>query len=223
MDICFSQTEARVLGCLLEKEVTTPDQYPLTLNALTTASNQKSNREPVMSLTEAEVQDTIEALKSKRIVQEVTAGFGSRVAKYQHRFCNTEFSTFQFTKQEKAIICVMLLRGPQSPGELRTRTNRLCDFTDVKEVESVLSALSEHPKGPFVVQLPKESGKRDFRYMHLFSGEVDLEELQQQAASVATGTPSSPTSERLTALEDEVSELKKEVQELKAMLESLTS
>ncbi|MBY5946314.1 YceH family protein [Photobacterium rosenbergii] len=223
MDICFSQTEARVLGCLLEKEVTTPDQYPLTLNALTTASNQKSNREPVMSLTEAEVQDTIEALKSKRIVQEVTAGFGSRVAKYQHRFCNTEFSTFQFTKQEKAIICVMLLRGPQSPGELRTRTNRLCDFTDVKEVESVLSALLEHPKGPFVVQLPKESGKRDFRYMHLFSGEVDLEELQQQAASVATGTPSSPTSERLTALEDEVSELKKEVQELKAMLESLTS
>lgn len=222
MDICFSQTEARVLGCLLEKEVTTPDQYPLTLNALTTACNQKSNREPVMSLTEAEVQDTIEALKSKRFVQEVTAGLGCRVAKYQHRFCNTEFSTFQFSPQEKAIICVMLLRGPQSPGELRTRTNRLCSFSDVKEVESVLNTLSEHTKGPFVVQLPKESGKRDFRYMHLFSGEIDLEALQQQAAS-STSAPSSPTSERLTALEDEVSELKKEVQELKAMLESLTS
>ncbi|AJR06017.1 DUF480 domain-containing protein [Photobacterium gaetbulicola] len=221
MDICFSQTEARVLGCLLEKEVTTPDQYPLTLNALTTACNQKSNREPVMSLDEATVQDTLEALKTKRFVQEVTAGFGSRVAKYQHRFCNTEFSTFQFSKQEKAIICVMLLRGPQSPGELRTRTNRLCNFADVKEVEAVLSTLSEHPKGPFVIQLPKEPGKRDFRYMHLFSGEVDIEALQQQSAAV--GSPSSPSSERLTALEDEVAELKKEVEELKAMLESLTS
>ena len=223
MDICFSQTEARVLGCLLEKEVTTPDQYPLTLNLLTTACNQKTSREPVMSLSEAEVQDTLEALKSKRFVQEVTAGFGSRVAKYQHRFCNTEFSTFQFSKQEKAIICVMLLRGAQSAGELRTRTNRLCSFADVKEVESVLNGLAEHPKGPFVVQLPKESGKRDYRFMHLFSGEVDLETLQQQAASAAASAPSSPTSERITALEDEVAELKKEVQELKAMLESLTS
>ena len=221
MDICFSQTEARVLGCLLEKEVTTPDQYPLTLNALTTACNQKSNREPVMSLDDATVQDTLEALKTKRFVQEVTAGFGSRVSKYQHRFCNTEFSTFQFSKQEKAIICVMLLRGPQSPGELRTRTNRLCDFADVKEVETVLSALAEHPKGPFVVQLPKEPGKRDFRYMHLFSGEVDVEALQQSQSS--SEAVSSPTSERLKVLEDEVDELKKEVQELKALLESLTS
>lgn len=223
MDICFSQTEARVLGCMLEKEVTTPDQYPLTLNALTTACNQKSNREPVMSLDEATVQDTIEALKTKRFIQEVTAGTGSRVAKYQHRFCNTEFSTFQFSQQEKAILCVMLLRGPQSPGELRTRTNRLCNFSDVKEVESVLDTLSEHPKGPFVVKLPKESGKRDFRYMHLLSGEIDIETLQQQSQAVASAAPSSPTSERLTALEDEVVELKKEVQELKALLESLTS
>ncbi|PSU35954.1 YceH family protein [Photobacterium lutimaris] len=223
MDICFSQTEARVLGCMLEKEVTTPDQYPLTLNALTTACNQKSNREPVMSLDDATVQDTVEALKAKRVIQEVTAGTGSRVAKYQHRFCNTEFSTFQFSQQEKAILCVMLLRGAQSPGELRTRTNRLCSFSDVREVESVLDKLSEHPKGPFVVKLPKESGKRDFRYMHLLSGEVDIEALQQQSQKVASGSPSSPTSERLTALEDEVVELKKEVQELKELLESLTS
>ncbi|WP_036829212.1 YceH family protein, partial [Photobacterium sanctipauli] len=218
MDICFSDTEARVIGCLLEKEVTTPDQYPLTLNALTTACNQKTNREPVMSLDEATVQDTIESLKAKRFVQEVTAGFGSRVAKYQHRFCNTEFSTFQFTAQEKAALCVMLLRGPQSAGEIRTRTNRLCSFGDVKEVEAVLDGLAEHPKGPYIVKLPKEPGKRDCRYMHLFSGEVDIEALKAAAAVTASAAPSSPTSARIDALETEFAELKQEVAELKAML-----
>ncbi|MCW8329952.1 DUF480 domain-containing protein [Photobacterium sp. SDRW27] len=221
MDICFSLNEARVVGCLLEKEVTTPDQYPLTLNALTTACNQKSNREPVLSLDEATVLDTVEELKSKRILQEVTAGFGSRVAKFQHRFCNTEFSTLQFTKQEKAAICVMLLRGPQTPGEIRTRTNRLCDFADVKEAEAVLNGLAEHPKGPYVVKLPREAGKRDCRYMHLFSGEVDLEALVSQAAPVASS--SSPTSERITKLEDEVAAMKQEIAELKELLDSLTS
>ncbi|MGF1701790.1 DUF480 domain-containing protein [Photobacterium makurazakiensis] len=219
MDICFSQSEARVIGCLLEKEVTTPDQYPLTLNALTTACNQKSNRDPVMSLDDATVQDTIEALKSKHYIQEVTAGFGSRVAKYQHRFCNTEFSTFQFTAQEKAALCVMLLRGPQSAGEIRTRTNRLCSFSDVKEVESVLDGLVDHPKGAYIVKLPKESGKRDCRYMHLFSGEIDLEALKSAPAVV----PSSPTSERIEQLESQVAELQQEMAELKAMLDSLTS
>lgn len=221
MDICFSQTEARVVGCLLEKEVTTPDQYPLTLNSLTTACNQKSNRDPVMALEEADVQDTVEALKVKRIIQEVTAGFGSRVSKYQHRFCNTEFSTFQFSQQEKAVICVLLLRGPQTAGEIRTRTNRLCDFKDVREAEQVLNDLAEHAKGPFVVKLPKEPGKRDSRYMHLFSGEVDLDALQQAAASAAP--VSSAASERIEALESEVEALKQEVAELKALVESLTS
>lgn len=221
MDICFSQTEARVVGCLLEKEVTTPDQYPLTLNSLTTACNQKSNRDPVMALEEADVQDTVEALKVKRIIQEVTAGFGSRVSKYQHRFCNTEFSTFQFSQQEKAVICVLLLRGPQTAGEIRTRTNRLCDFKDVREAEQVLNDLAEHPKGPFVVKLPKEPGKRDSRYMHLFSGDVDLDALQQAAASAAP--VSSAASERIEALEGEVEALKQEVAELKALVESLTS
>lgn len=221
MDICFSQTEARVVGCLLEKEVTTPDQYPLTLNSLTTACNQKSNRDPVMALEEADVQDTVEALKVKRIIQEVTAGFGSRVSKYQHRFCNTEFSTFQFSQQEKAVICVLLLRGPQTAGEIRTRTNRLCDFKDVREAEQVLNDLAEHPKGPFVVKLPKEPGKRDSRYMHLFSGDVDLDALQQAADSAAP--VSSAASERIEALESEVEALKQEVAELKALVESLTS
>lgn len=220
MEICFTPIEARVVGCLLEKEVTTPDQYPLTLNALTTACNQKSNREPVMSLDEATVLDTLESLKTKRMIQEVT-GFGSRVAKYQHRFCNTEFSTLQFTEQEKGIVCVMLLRGPQTSGELRTRTNRLCDFTDVKEVESVLTHMVESDKGPYVVKLPREAGKRDSRYMHLFSGEVDVEalaETSQPAVSSSSGTLA-----RVQQLETEVAEMKQEIAELKALIESLTS
>ncbi|MGF1726225.1 YceH family protein [Photobacterium nomapromontoriensis] len=223
MEICFSQTEARVIGCLLEKEVTTPDQYPLTLNALTTACNQKSNREPVMALDDATVLDTVEALKSKRFIQEVTAGFGSRVAKYQHRFCNTEFSTFQFSAQEKGALCVMLLRGPQTPGEIRTRTNRLCTFSDVKESEAVLDGLAIHPKGPFVVKLPKEAGKRDCRYIHLFCGDVDIEALLHSSAATAVSSVSSPTTERIDALESEVAELKQDVAELKELLESLTS
>ena len=148
MDFNFSQNEARVIGCLLEKEVTTPDQYPLTLNALTTACNQKSNRDPVLALDDATVLDTVEQLKEKRIINDVSS-FGSRVAKFQHRFCNTEFGSLQFSKQERAAICVMLLRGPQSAGEIRTRTNRLCSFSDVKEVEAVLDGLASHPKGPW--------------------------------------------------------------------------
>ncbi|MDX1302954.1 YceH family protein [Photobacterium sp.] len=219
MDFNFSQNEARVIGCLLEKEVTTPDQYPLTLNALTTACNQKSNRDPVLALDDATVLDTVEQLKEKRIVNDVSS-FGSRVAKFQHRFCNTEFGSLKFTEQERAAICVMLLRGPQSAGEIRTRTNRLCGFSDVKEAEAVLDGLASHPNGPYIVKLPREAGKRDCRYMHLFSGEIDLETLATQASPAAA---SSETVERLTQLEEQVSAMKLEIAELKEMLESLTS
>lgn len=219
MDICFSPTEARVIGCLLEKEVTTPDQYPLTLNGLTTACNQKSNRDPVMSLDEATVMDTVESLKAKRFLQEVT-GFGSRVAKYQHRFCNTEFSTLQFTPQEKAAICVLLLRGAQTAGEIRTRTSRLCEFADVQEVESVLGKLSDPEQGGYLVKLPREAGKRDSRYMHLFSGEIELESLAQPGQHA--GHPEPPADERVAQLEQEVAAMKQEIAALKAQLDLLT-
>lgn len=219
MDICFSPTEARVIGCLLEKEVTTPDQYPLTLNGLTTACNQKSNRDPVMALDEATVMDTVESLKAKRFIQEVT-GFGSRVAKYQHRFCNTEFSTLQFSLQEKAAICVLLLRGAQTAGEIRTRTNRLCEFADVKEVEAVLTKLSDPEQGGYLVKLPREAGKRDSRYMHLFSGDVDVESLAQAVQPV--GGTGSPAEERVEQLEQEVAAMKQDIAELKAQLDLLT-
>ena len=217
MKVELTAIEARVIGCLIEKEVTTPDQYPLSLNALTNACNQKSNREPVMSLSEADVLDAVDALIERRLVSD-ESGFNSRVSKYQHRFCNTEFGDLKLTKQEKGIVCCMLLRGAQTPGEIRTRTNRLATFNDVKEVENVLEHLANDEKGPLVVKLPREAGKRESRYMHLFCGEVDVSEL-----AVATTAPSSAGSERITQLEQEVAELREELAALKEQVESLLS
>ncbi|MFA0436307.1 YceH family protein [Vibrio breoganii] len=212
----LSPLEARIIGCLIEKEVTTPDYYPLNLNSLTTACNQKSNRDPVMELSDAEVLDGINALTDRRLVNDESS-FNSRTAKYRHRFCNTEFGDLQFSAQEKAIVCVMLLRGAQTPGEIRTRTNRLAQFADVKEVEATLDKLANLDT-PIVVKLPREPGKRESRYQHLFCGEVDIEAL-------ATATPVSsvktPTAEKLEALEQEVASLKSEVAELRALIESV--
>src|SRR5580692_432172 len=166
--------EARVIGSLIEKQITTPEQYPLSLNALVLACNQKSNRDPVLDLTVQDVQELIDALSRKHLVIE-KSGFGSRVPKYQQRFCNTEFSALRFTSQERAILCELLLRGPQTPGELRSRASRMAPFSDVTEVETALNKLAQDPAGPRVVQLPREPGRRDSRYAHLFSGEVRAE------------------------------------------------
>ncbi|CAM3117928.1 YceH family protein [Vibrio ordalii] len=216
MNIELSPLEARIIGCLIEKEVTTPDYYPLTLNSLTTACNQKSNREPVLSLTEAEVQDAAEGLIARRLMSDESA-FNSRVSKYQHRFCNTEFGDLKLSNQELGLVCCMLLRGPQTPGELRTRTNRLCSFTDVKEVETILDGLANRESGPLVVKLPREPGKRESRYQHLFSGEVDVESLEQSFAHAVEGGVTT----RIDQLEHEVHALKNEVAELRALVESL--
>ncbi|ELP5727175.1 YceH family protein [Vibrio vulnificus] len=210
--------EARVIGCLIEKEVTTPDQYPLSLNALTNACNQKSNREPVMSLSESEVLDAVDQLISRRLVSD-ESGFNSRVSKYQHRFCNTEFGDLKLSAQEKGIVCCMLLRGPQTPGELRTRTNRLANFADVKEVESVLDQLASEERGQLVVKLPIEPGKRESRYMHQFCGDVDVASYQS-SAPMSTAKPSLDD-ERIATLEEEVETLKQELSELKALVQSL--
>lgn len=214
MNIELNPIEARVIGCLIEKEVTTPDYYPLTLNSLTTACNQKSNREPVMALTDGDVQQAVDALISRRLVSD-ESGFNSRANKFQHRFCNTEFGDLKLTKQEKGIVCCLLLRGAQTPGELRTRTNRLADFSDVKEVEAVLDNMASREEGALVVKLPREAGKRESRYMHLFSGEVDIEAL-------AVAAPiSSPSNDRIEQLEQEVESLKSEMAELRAIVEQL--
>ncbi|PQJ63318.1 DUF480 domain-containing protein [Vibrio chagasii] len=217
MNTVLSPIEARIIGCLIEKEVTTPDHYPLTLNSLTTACNQKSNREPVLSLSESEVLDAVDGLIARRMVSDESS-FNSRVNKYQHRFCNTEFGDLQFTEQERAIICCMLLRGPQTPGELRTRTGRLANFTDVKEVEATLEKLATREAGALVVKLPREAGKRESRYQHLLSGEVDVEAFATASSGVAAPSASS---EKLEELESEVASLRTEVAELKALVESL--
>ncbi|KJY83944.1 hypothetical protein TW81_06350 [Vibrio galatheae] len=213
MNIELTPIEARIIGCLIEKEVTTPDYYPLTLNSLTTACNQKSNREPVMSLSDIDVQEAVDALISRRLVSD-ESGFNSRANKFQHRFCNTEFGDLKLTKQEKGIVCCLLLRGAQTPGELRTRTNRLAEFTDVKELEAVLDKMASREEGALVVKLPREAGKRESRYMHLFSGEVDVES-SMAAAPTTTGSSSA----RIDQLEMEVTQLKEELAELRRLVE----
>ncbi|EKE6107271.1 YceH family protein [Vibrio cholerae] len=212
MNIQLSPLEARVIGCLIEKEVTTPDHYPLTLNSLTTACNQKSNREPVLNLSEAEVQDTVEGLIARRLVSDESS-FNSRTSKYQHRFCNTEFGDLKLNQQELGLICCLLLRGAQTPGELRTRTNRLCTFTDVKETEAVLERLANRDSGALVVKLPREPGKRESRYHHLFCGEVDM-------AAFATSSDNEANAfSQYAELEQEVAALREEVAELRALIE----
>src|SRR5579871_4970107 len=171
MNIELSPIEARVIGCLIEKQITTPDQYPLSLNALLNACNQKSNRDPVMSADEATIQSTLDHLLRKHLVIE-KSGFGSRVPKYQHRFCNTEFGPLKFTPQELAIVCELLVRGPQTPGELRTRASRMAPFAETSDVEAALARLAERADGPYVVRLAREPNRRDSRWAHLFSGPV---------------------------------------------------
>src|ERR1700737_1138040 len=188
MNIEFSPNDARVIGCLIEKEITTPDQYPLSLNALTNACNQKTNREPVLELTEAMVQQTVDSLMRKHMVSDKSAGYGGRVTKYKHRFCNTEFGSLKFSQQELGIICVLLLRGPQTPGELRGRTNRLCEFTDADQVEATLKNLMAREDGPFIARLPRAAGARESRYAHLFFGLIEsVPESADPADSTAGG------------------------------------
>ena len=216
MNIELSPIEARVIGCLIEKQITTPDQYPLSLNALVNACNQKSNRDPVMSADESAIQTTLDHLIRKHLVIE-KSGFGSRVPKYQHRFCNTEFGTLKLTPQELAIVCELLVRGPQTPGELRTRAARMASFSDVEQVETALESLSSRADGPFVVRLPREPGRRDSRYAHLFSGAVTIPALTEDSITEPS-MASTPALSRLERLEKEVQQLKEELSHIKARL-----
>jgi uncharacterized protein YceH (UPF0502 family) len=224
MLIQLSPIQARLIGVLLEKEITTPDQYPLSLNGLTLGCNQKSSREPVMNLSEADVQNVLDELRDKKLILEHT-GTGSRVVKYKHRFCNTEFSDLKFSRQQLAIICVMLLRGPQTPGELKTRTNRLADFDNVEEIETTLNKLHELNDEQLVIKLDREPGKRDARYAHLFSGNQEWEVASSVSvnthAIIANQVPSRvPTDAlgRISLLEQQVAELTRQLAELKEIV-----
>ncbi len=216
MPIELTVNEARVIGCLIEKQIATPDQYPLSLNALTNACNQKSNRDPVLSLDEREVQSVVDWLMRRQLVLE-RSGFGSRVPKYQHLFCNTQYGSLKFSPEQTAIVCELLLRGPQTPGELRTHAARLAPLHDVTEVETALEDLATRPDGPFVARLAREPGRRESRYMHLFSGEAPPDagdSVESPQRSAAVGTPG--LGERVAALEAAVASLREELEALKA-------
>ncbi len=207
--------ETRIIGCLIEKEITTPEQYPLSLNALTNACNQKSNRDPVLDLDEVTVQQLVDQLTKKRMVSE-QSGYGSRVPKFQHLFCNTNFGTLKFSPQELAIVCELFLRGAQTPGELRSRASRLCRFGDVTEVEAALDRLAAREDGPFVLRLAREPGKRESRYAHLFSGEPAGDSESQNRPGAAAPAPAADAGDgRLEQLERRVAELETEMAQLR--------
>jgi uncharacterized protein YceH (UPF0502 family) len=215
MKIELSPEEARVVGALIEKQITTPDQYPLSLNALTNACNQKSNRDPVMALDEAAVQRTLDSLQKKHHVIE-RAGFGSRVGKFQHVFCNTAHGSLQFTPQELALVCELLLRGPQTPGELRSRAARMAKFADVEEVEAALQGLAGRTGGAVVQRLAREPGRRDARYAQLFTGPVAAAPVEEPApvATQAGAATGSGAASRLEELEFKLAHLERGLQEL---------
>jgi uncharacterized protein len=219
MNIELTALEARAIGSLMEKQLTTPDQYPLSLNALVNACNQKSNRDPVLDLDERAVQQVVDGLARKHMIIE-RAGYGSRVPKYQHVFCNTEFGSLKFTPLETAIVCELMLRGPQTPGELRTRASRMSQVSDVSEVEAALQNLSTRPGGPIVIRLAREAGRRDSRYAHLFCGPVVDATAEPEAAAEpkAVARTGEDDDARLTRLEKVVDQLMEEVSNLKKRL-----
>ncbi|KKY86793.1 hypothetical protein OA46_10470 [Enterobacter cloacae] len=210
----LSLMEARVIGSLLEKQITTPEQYPLSINAVTLACNQKTNREPVMNLAEHEVQDLLDALLKRHYLRTVS-GFGNRVTKYEQRFCNSEFGDLKLNPAEVAVITTLLLRGPQTPGELRSRAARMYEFADMQEIEQTLEHLASREDGPYVLRLPREPGKRESRYMHLFSGNVET--LINVVEAVAPVEDESLLA-RVETLEGEVADLKQRLDSLLAHL-----
>jgi uncharacterized protein YceH (UPF0502 family) len=211
----LNDVEARVIGCLIEKSILTPDLYPMTLNALTSACNQKSSREPVMSLTQGEVQHTIRGLEEKHLVR-TDENFKSRTEKYSQRFCSTRYSTLQLDPAQVAVICLLLLRGPQTPGELKSRSGRLHQFAENAAVVTVLDSLIGRAGDPLVVKLPRTPGRKESEYMHLFSGPVDVEARSREVLlAKSTGGLNRNNVAELT---ERVEKLEQEVAELKALL-----
>jgi uncharacterized protein YceH (UPF0502 family) len=212
----LTKDEARVIGCLMEKSVVTPDQYPMTLNALTNACNQKSGRNPVLSLDKGRVQRTARDLGTKHLVR-TEENFKSGVEKYLQRLCNTRLSDYQFDEPQFAVVCVLLLRGARTPGEIRTNSGRLHTFADNAAVVETLNTLMHWEGDPLVVKLPRTPGRKDAEYMHLLCGEVDLEAYASEAKAAAPAESSGRVS--MSELLERVSKLEGEVAELKERLE----
>lgn len=219
MEFNLSPQEIRVLGSLMEKSVVTPDQYPLTLNALTNACNQKSSRNPVMNLDKGEVQSIARELKARHLVR-VEENFKNGVEKYTQVFCNTHLGDTQFDPQQFAIISLLMLRGAQTPGEIRSRSVRLHEFADNAGVVRALDTLMEQERQPWVVKLPRQSGRKDSEYMHLLSGPIDIASYEHsvEQKSAASEVKRSNQSDLITELTNRVDKLEAEVSALKAML-----
>jgi uncharacterized protein YceH (UPF0502 family) len=208
VNIILSDVEARVLGCLVEKDITTPEYYPLSLNALIDACNQKSNRDPLMHLEEDVVRQALRGLGEQMLAR--SASGDSRVAKYEHRLADT----FNFTRPETAIICELLLRGPQTPGELRSRAERMHPFEDLSVVQSTLKRLMERDP-PLVKVLPRQAGNKEARYVHLLSGDVEVEVRESQPIREAAVSSSASENIRISELQSEIASLQKDVADLK--------
>jgi len=211
MEFRLTETEVRVLGSLIEKDITTPEYYPLSLNALVNACNQKTNRDPVMQLDEDTVRDALEGLEQQRMAGPAR-GADSRVTKYEQRLQEV----FNFTRAEIAVLCVLLLRGPQTPGELRGRAERMHRFETLEDVQSALQKLMQRDP-PLAKVLPRQPGTKESRYSHLFAG--DVVELQAPVLSGAAVERNPADAERIARLEEEVAELRREVLDAKEQLE----
>jgi uncharacterized protein YceH (UPF0502 family) len=207
VNILLNEVECRVLGSLIEKEITTPEYYPLSLNALVNACNQKSNRDPVMNLDEAAVRQALHSLDGQSLVRSVSAS-DSRVTKYEHRLQEA----FNFYRHEIAILCVLLLRGPQTPGELRTRAERMHPFDDLSGVQSSLQHLMKR-EPPLVKVLPRQPGTKEARYAHLLSG--DVESFEPKPEPAASASTISVGGERIAQLGEEIASLHKEIADLR--------
>jgi len=213
MPLILTEIEARVLGALIEKDITTPDYYPLSLNALVNACNQKNNRDPVMTVDEAAVRDALATLQEKRLAGPAS-GADSRVPKFEHRLQEV----FNFDRREIAVVCVLLLRGPQTPGELRGRTDRMYHFEGLDDVVSTLDRLAQR-EPPLARVLPRQPGTKESRYTHLFCGEPpESAAAPDVARALLPATAGTNSADRFTALEDEVARLRHELSEVQQQL-----
>ncbi len=214
MKINLDPIELRVLGSLIEKDLTTPDYYPMTVSALTNACNQKSNRDPIMSLSESQVLDALESLSRKNVAWE-KGGAGGRVPRYAHKLSGTLTKTFDFSRRQLAVLGVLILRGPQTPGELRARTTRMCEFHSLAEVEETLAELTDREEAPYVVELPREPGRRERRYGHLFGDPASKVSPQPNVNAEQSPSQDQALTERLALLERQVASLTEQLAALR--------
>lgn len=208
MDMVLDDREVRILGCLIEKEMTTPEYYPLSLNALMNACNQKSNRKPVLSLDEPAILQGLVTLRQKGLTRETQVP-GSRVTKYVHEI----LSHFDLSRPEMAVLCELMLRGPQTPGELRSNAGRIIPFDSAGEMEKTLQCLTDQVP-PLVMKLPREAGRREVRYAHLFSPDTSLEEATPDG-SAASAVSDTPVTEAISRMEEEIAQIRRELEELR--------